>query len=88
MKDGSPNNFGPLSEPAVPFLQLKKHISKLALVDEDGVKKCQAAYMIATLNQKAKVGRFATEKGTTNTIRHFANEMSNLKEGMEDHLLV
>jgi len=36
--------------------------------------------MIATLEQKAKVGKYAAENGTINAIRHFAKEMPNLKD--------
>jgi len=43
------------------------------------------------LEKKAKVGQYAAENGTINTICQFANEMPNLKgeysEGVEDHLL-
>jgi len=44
---------------------------QLALVDNGG-KKRHNAYMIATLEQKAKVGKYAAENGTTNAICHFA----------------
>lgn len=57
IKDGLPDPSGPLSE-FVPSLieDTNKEVSaRLALVDDSG-KKCHAACMIATLEQKAKVG--------------------------------
>ena len=36
--------------------------------------------MVATLEQKAKVAKYAAENGTTKAIRHFAKDMPELKE--------
>ena len=38
------------------------------------------SYNFATPKQKAKVGKYVTENGTANAIRHFSKEFSNLKE--------
>ena len=81
-KDGFPDPSGPLSEavPSSSIEEANKEVSaQLALVDDSG-KKRRAAYMIATLEQKAKVGKYAAENGTTKALRHFAKDMPNLKD--------
>ena len=36
--------------------------------------------MIVSLEQKAVVGKYAADHGTTKAMRHFAKDMPNLKE--------
>ena len=47
--------------------------------------------MVATLEQKAKVAKYAAENGTSKAIRHLAKDMPELKEStvkrMENCLL-
>ena len=60
---------------------MNKEVSvELALVDNDSGKKRRGAYMITTLKQEAKVGKYAAENGTTKAICHFAKNMPGLKE--------
>ena len=42
--------------------------------------KKRSPYSFATPEQKAKIGKYAAENGTTNAIRHFLKEFPNLKE--------
>ena len=65
--------------------------AQLASVDDSG-KKRRATYMIAKPEQKAKIGKYAAEIGTTKAIRHFAKDMPAMfkrkySERVEDHLL-
>ena len=81
-KDGLPDPCGPLNEavPSSSIEEANKEVSaQLASVDDSG-KKRRATYMIATLEQKAKVGKYAAENGTTKAIRHFAKDIPCLKE--------
>lgn len=81
-KDGLPDPYGPLNEavPSSSIEEANKEVSaQFALVDDSGKKRC-ATYMIATLEQKAKVGKYAAENGTTKAIRHFTKDMPCLKE--------
>ena len=81
-KDSLLDPSGSLNE-AVPSSSIeeanKEVNAQLALVDYSG-KKRRAIYMIATLEQKAKIGNYATENGTTKAIRHFAKDIPRLKE--------
>ena len=42
--------------------------------------KKHSPYNFATLKQKAKIGKYVAENGTTNVIHHFSKEFPNLKE--------
>ena len=42
--------------------------------------KKHSPYSFAAPDQKAKIGKYAAENGTTNAIRHFSKEFPNLKE--------
>ena len=82
-KDGLPDPTGHLSEvlPSTSIEEANKEVSaELASVDPDSGKKRRSAYMVATLEQKAKVAKYAAENGTTKAIRHFAKDMPELKE--------
>ena len=59
-------------------LEVNKEVSvQLTLVDDSG-KKCCGEYIIATLEQKAKVGKYAAENGTTNALHHFTKDIPHL----------
>ena len=81
-KDGLPDPSGPLNEAvsSSSIEEANKEVSaQLAIVDDSG-KKRHAAYMIATLEPKAKIKKYAAKNGTTKAIRHFAKDMPCLKE--------
>ena len=82
IKDGLPDPSGPLNE-AVPSSlneEANKEVSaQLASVHYSG-KKRRATYMIATLEQKAKVEKYVVKNGTTKAICHFPKDMPCLKE--------
>ena len=60
---------------------MNKEVSaQLASVDDSG-KKRRATYMIATPEQKAKIGKYAAEIGTTKAIRHFTKDMPAMFKG-------
>ena len=44
------------------------------------MEKKRSPYNFATPEQKAKIGKYEAENGTTNAIRHFSKEFPNLKE--------
>ena len=77
-----PDPSGPLNEavPSSSIEKVNKEVSaQLASVDDSG-KKHHATCMIAVLEQKAKVGKYAAENGSTKPICHFAKDMPCLKE--------
>ena len=92
--DGLPDPFGPLNE-AVPFSieeasrQGSECSAKLASVVDSG-KKCRATYVIATPEQKTKIGKSAAEpewynKSNTSFREGHAGHVKS--ERVEDHLL-
>ena len=85
-KDGLLDPTGRLSEtvPSTSIEEANKEVSaELALVDNDSGKKWRGAYMIATLEQKAKDGKYAAENGKMKAICHFAKDMPGLKENIQ-----
>ena len=77
-KDGLPDPSGPLNEavPSSSIEEANKEVSaQLALVNDSG-----RNVVIAMLEQKAKIGKYAAKNGTTKVIRHFAKDMPCLKE--------
>ena len=73
-----PDPQNTLSE-KVPSTSIKEANKEVkAISDKCG--KEHAPYMVATPEQKAKVGKYAAENGTTNAIRHFSKELLSLKE--------
>ena len=77
-----PDPSDPLNEavPSSSIEEVNKEVNaQLASVDDRG-KKRRATCMIATLEQKAKVGKYATKNGTRKAICHFAKDMPCLKE--------
>ena len=80
-KDGLPDPTGPLSEVVLStsIEEANKEVSaELASVNPDSGKKRCSAYMVAILEQKAKVAKYAAENGTTKAICHFAKDMPEL----------
>ena len=65
-KDGLPDPTGPLSE-VVPLTSIeeanKKVSAELVLVNTSSGKKWRGVYAVATLEQKAKVGKYVAENG-------------------------
>ena len=76
---GLPDPQGPLCKavPSASIEEANEHV-KAELKEKCG--KVRAPYMVATPEQKAKVGKYAAENGTTNAIRLFSKELPNLKE--------
>ena len=85
-----PDPQGPLSGkvPSTSIEEANKEVK--AVSDKCG--KERAPYMVATPEQKAKVGKYAAENGTTNAICHFSKELPSLKKKycarVEESLLV
>ena len=75
-----PDPSGPLSEkvPATSIEEVNKEVE--ASRNSNGGKRRCEPYVIVTPEQKARVGRYAAENGTTNAIRRFSKDMPNLKE--------
>ena len=75
-----PDPSGPLSEkvPATSIEEANKEVE--ASRNSNGGKRRREPYVIVTPEQKARVGKYAAENGTTNAIRRFSKDMPNLKE--------
>ena len=76
-----PDPSGPLSKkvPATSIEEANKGVDACSSRNSNGGKR-RAPYVIVTPEQKARVGKYAAENGTTNAIRRFSNNMPNLKE--------
>ena len=74
-----PDPAGPLSK-VVPSSSIEEANKKVATVQdaERTGKKC-SPYMIVSLEQKAVVGKYTADHGTTKAMHHFAKDMPNLK---------
>ena len=75
-----PDPSGPLSEkvPATSIEEANKEVEVSR--NSNGGKRRREPYVIVTPEQKARVGKYAAENGTTNAICHFSKDMPNLKE--------
>ena len=74
-----PNPSGPLSE-VVPSTSIEEANKEVDAQLSKSSAKRHEGYMILTPEQKARVGKYAAENGTTKAICHFAKDIPNLKE--------
>ena len=73
-----PDPSGPLSK-IVPSTSIEEANKEVAAQNANSREKKHSPYMIVSLDQKAIVGKYAANHGTTRTICHFAKDMPNLK---------
>ena len=74
-----------LPDPQSPLIEtvpstLIEEANKEIKAESDKCGNVYAPYMVATPEQKAKVGKYAAENGTTNGIYHFSKKLPSLKE--------
>ena len=78
--DCLPDPHGPLNK-QVPSSSIEEANKEVDICYKaTNVEKKRSPYNFATPEQKAKIGKYAAENGTTNAIRHFSKELPNLKE--------
>ena len=75
-----PDPSGPLSEtvPSTSIEEANKEVATLIAERRDSEKR--GPYLILSLEQKARVGKYAADHGTTNAIHYFAKDFPNLHE--------
>ena len=76
---GLPDPQGPLCK-TVPSASIEEANEQVKAELKEKCGKACAPYIVATPEQKAKVGKYVAENGTTNAIRIFSRELPNLKE--------
>ena len=78
-RSGLPDPQGPLCK-IVPSASIEEANEQVKLELKEKCGKARAPYMVATPEQKAKVGKYVVENGTTNAICIFSRKLPNLKE--------
>ena len=68
-----------LSE-VVPSSSIEEVNKEVVAKNAESREKKRSPYMIVSLEQKAVVGKYAADHGTTYAIRHFVKDLPNLKE--------
>jgi len=63
--------------PSTSIVEANKEV--IALITESRDKK-RGLHLIVSLEQKARIGKYAADHGTTNAIRHFTMDFPNLHE--------
>ena len=74
-----PDPAGPLSK-TVPSTSIEEANKEVTVALAERKDKRRLPYLIFSLEQKARIGKYAADQETTNAMRHFSKDFPNLRE--------